>query len=473
MALISAALWLWGHPISYHVATFHRRMLTSRIVRELVGGFLLVLPFCVLLSHILQRWMVRHRTPRTTSSSEWLPVLVVALFGDLMVEALLQPSLACLSVSADEDDMSAAGTAIVLWKEVLRSWGVLCASPMPQQHEEYQEWSPFSFVLLLGIIRLLFMSAGTYVGQSFMPVALTGSIATGMGYNDERSITFLNSCCVILTHSHFHPCLLTSGKSSVAKLLLEPAETSDSEAIAESKTKQEIRQGTFKIIDLDRIGHEILLSPSKVKDEIDAGQRYSVVLSDSVYPMILKAFGDPKVDNKNILNDDGQIDRRKLGEIIFKDSHQRSVLNRITHPRIRRVMLRQILVGTYHGEENIICADVPLLFESGWLRWLFSLVIVVACERDLQLHRLCRRNPDLSKQQCRDRVASQIPVEKKVALADIVIWNNGNLEDLSKEVDRVRTETVDRLFGGYVSLFLYLVIFGGAFLVVASSKLFR
>lgn len=202
----------------------------------------------------------------------------------------------------------------------------------------------------------------------------------------------------------------------------------------------------------------------------DNGQKYAVLASDSVYPQILDAFGDATVDNKNILNDDGQIDRRKLGEIIFQDRSKRRILNRITHPRIIRVMLQQIVVGTYLGKESIVCADVPLLFESGTIQWLFGLTIVVACDPNLQFRRLRTRNPDLTDQQCRDRIASQIPIEQKVSLADIVIWNNGDLDDLMKEVERVRTESVVRL-KGHFSLFRYLTAIGGALLAAMISQL--
>ena len=196
-----------------------------------------------------------------------------------------------------------------------------------------------------------------------------------------------------------------------------------------------------------------------------------VVPRKSVYPKILKAFGDPFVNNKNILDDDGQIDRRKLGEIIFADRSKRRVLNRITHPQIIRVMLQQMVAGIYHGKESIVCADIPLLFESGLLRWLFGLTIVVACDPDLQFQRLRSRNPDLTDQQCRDRIASQIPIERKVALADIIIWNNGTLDDLSKEVERVRMEAVERMHCWNFTLLQCLAVIGGALLGAIHLKI--
>jgi dephospho-CoA kinase len=180
---------------------------------------------------------------------------------------------------------------------------------------------------------------------------------------------------------------------------------------------------------------------------------------------------DSAVDSKNILDDDGQIDRRKLGAIIFEDRNKRSALNRITHPRIVRVLIQQMLVRTYVGKGySVVCVDIPLLFESATMQWLFGLTIVVACDPDLQFQRLRTRNPDLTEQQCRDRIASQIPIERKVALADIVIWNNGDLNELAKEVERARMATSARLHG-YLSLVQYLVVIGGAQLLAMALQL--
>lgn len=241
---------------------------------------------------------------------------------------------------------------------------------------------------------------------------------------------------------------------------------------AYSDKRTRTRRGTFRIVDTDRIGHDILLSPRRLTNNRGGDEGpYSVAPGESVFPDILKLFGDAAVDNKNILTDEGQIDRRKLGEIIFQDNGKRRLLNRITHPRIIRVMLKQIASGTYFGKESVVCADVPLLFESGLLRWLFALTIVVACDSDLQFERLRNRNLDLSSQQCRDRIASQMPIREKVTLADIVIWNNRNLDDLSEEVERVRTEIVDRLHDGPISLLNFVVIFGAALLGAMALEL--
>jgi hypothetical protein len=76
------------------------------------------------------------------------------------------------------------------------------------------------------------------------------------------------------------------------------------------------------------------------------------------------------------------------------------------------------------GPVKILCADVPLLFESGSCG-LFGITIMVACHPEQRLERLRKRNPDLTEQQCRDRIQSQRSIEAKVAMADVVIGIRG------------------------------------------------
>jgi dephospho-CoA kinase len=133
-------------------------------------------------------------------------------------------------------------------------------------------------------------------------------------------------------------------------------------------------------------------------------------------------------------------------------------------------MLQQLMVGSLFSRGFIVCADVPLLFESGSMRWLFGLIIVVACDPDLQYRRLCQRNPDLTEKQCRERIASQIPIHRKAAMADIVIWNDGTLDALSAQVSRVKLDLQNRL-GGRDLMYQYLSTAGGALLFLSAFPL--
>jgi hypothetical protein len=171
MVLFSALSRLLGQPISRHhlAPQFGRRILATRwtIANELLWGFILVLPVCVILSQCTKRFVIS-RKPYFFSWKAW-SALVFTVVGDLLLEVWLL-ALACLPLSPDDIDDTSQ------WKFFFRRWGFQCAPPLTQQEEILL--GPGSSVLLLGI-RLLFMSVGAYIGQSFVPVALTGSIATG------------------------------------------------------------------------------------------------------------------------------------------------------------------------------------------------------------------------------------------------------------------------------------------------------
>nr|CDS21172.1 dephospho-CoA kinase putative [Echinococcus granulosus] len=146
---------------------------------------------------------------------------------------------------------------------------------------------------------------------------------------------------------------------------------------------------------------------------------------------ILKAFGP------SVFNDDGtHVERDKLGEIVFADPEKRKVLNRIVHPIVFRRIVVQILRNFLSGQA-IVILDIPLLFESRTMLWFVSDVIVVSCSPEVQLSRLLKRNPDLSRDAALSRIASQMPLADKVARATIVVDNeaDGNFAGLAEQVD--------------------------------------
>jgi dephospho-CoA kinase len=201
--------------------------------------------------------------------------------------------------------------------------------------------------------------------------------------------------------------------------------------------------------------------------------RYVVSAADSVYDKIVDAFGDESVKCRNILTSENLIDRDKLGALVFGNRDLRRRLNAITHPRIFVTMMRQLVYGSYFSPQDIVCADIPLFFETmSGLRRMFGLVVVVACTREAQFQRLRKRNPELTAGQCWERINSQLPIDSKAELADIVIWNNGSVEELEQEVERVRKEIVGRLYGIGMSLLQMLLLVGGSLSLAVSSKLF-
>lgn len=251
--------------------------------------------------------------------------------------------------------------------------------------------------------NLLFL-VGVIIGTAMQPVGLTGGISTG--------------------------------KSTVASLLQKQSKS--------SSDKQEDEE--FVIIDVDGIAHDILL-PNKLG-------------SDSVYYQLVAEFGKGilSTEEKGSTNSPA-IDRRKLGDIVFRDVQKRRKLNSITHPKIIKIMLKRILLeglnlkrysspfgkATKH-RRRVVCVDIPLLFEGGLpMRLLFGTIIVVACKPDLQLERLHKRNPDLTLEQCRQRIASQIPVEKKADKAHFVIRNDEDLTSLKYQVNVTMANVAEKV----------------------------
>jgi dephospho-CoA kinase len=318
-----------------------------------------------------------------------------------------------------------------------------------------------SYVLL---IRLIFMLVGVYLGQSMIFVTITGSIATGKSTVGNMLLHRNNE-----PQQQYQRNLLTR-KTTFGSVLRRYI---GSQVSCSSS-------GSVRIIDSDRIGHEILLPPHILSSSIQSSttpnnscilekptpavrgscstncaRDYTIDPKDSVYDTILQTFGAHNIlsdtestsYNKNCI----VIDRRKLGTIIFQDAQKRRRLNQITHPRIMRILIQQILYGVWCGREKIICVDIPLLFEAkSIMKYISGIIVVVACtDRNVQYQRLRQRNPDLSEQECRDRIASQLSMEYKMQRSDMIIFNEQNttFQDLQQQVNMIRHDISKRLYG--------------------------
>lgn len=148
---------------------------------------------------------------------------------------------------------------------------------------------------------------------------------------------------------------------------------------------------------------------------------------------IRATFGD------DVFLADGQLDRRRLGAIVFADPEKRRVLENITHPRIRAVMAEQIAEAGAGGTPVI--AEIPLLFESEASLAMVDVVIVVYVDRPMQLERLMARD-GLSVAEAEARIDAQLPLEDKVARADFVIDNRGDEASTRAQVVRIWQELV-------------------------------
>jgi dephospho-CoA kinase len=162
--------------------------------------------------------------------------------------------------------------------------------------------------------------------------------------------------------------------------------------------------------------------------DADVEARLAVEKGEPAYQKIVAEFGN------DILLTNEEIDRVKLGSIIFHNAEKRQLLNSIVHPEVRKRMNNQVEAAK-EREEQVIILDIPLLFESK-LTHMVEKTILVYVDRDIQLKRLMERN-DLSLEEAEARIKSQMPLSEKVALADDVINNNGSIAETKKQVIEV------------------------------------
>lgn len=144
---------------------------------------------------------------------------------------------------------------------------------------------------------------------------------------------------------------------------------------------------------------------------------------------IVEAFGD------DVLSEDGSLDRAALGSIVFDDADARSRLEGITHHRIGQRMLQKAAQAFSEGHDWVIY-DAALLVENG-LHEAFHALIVVALDRETQIERVMERD-GVPRADVIKRIEAQMPLEKKVAVADYVIDNGGSLEETKQQVIETR-----------------------------------
>ncbi|MEU3373621.1 dephospho-CoA kinase [Streptomyces sp. NPDC006660] len=148
---------------------------------------------------------------------------------------------------------------------------------------------------------------------------------------------------------------------------------------------------------------------------------------------VVEAFGPA------ILTEDGALDRPRLGAIVFSDPQKLAALNAIVHPLVGA---RSAALEAEAGPEAVVVHDVPLLTENG-LAPLYDLVVVVDAAPETQLDRLVRLR-GMTADEARARMAAQADRAQRLAIADLVIDNNGALEALEPQVREVWAELVKR-----------------------------
>jgi dephospho-CoA kinase len=149
--------------------------------------------------------------------------------------------------------------------------------------------------------------------------------------------------------------------------------------------------------------------------------------------------GEPALDEiqnqfgKNIIAADGRLRRDELARIVFVDEAARQKLEAILHPRIRKCWLAQ--VETWRRENcPLAIVVIPLLYETQ-AESQFDKVICIACSAANQQKRLLERG--WSAEQIRRRIAAQMPVDRKIARADFMVWADGGLDLHQQQLERI------------------------------------
>ena len=149
------------------------------------------------------------------------------------------------------------------------------------------------------------------------------------------------------------------------------------------------------------------------------------------YQAVVDEFGD------EIVGPDGEIDRERLGSIVFGDPARMEALTGIVWPLIADAVADRIAEEAARGT-SILVVEAAVLFEAGWEN-LFDEIWVVTARKEIAVERLISRG-GVTAESVRARVAAQIPDEERVRRADVVIDNGGDLTKLRKSVESVWRE---------------------------------
>ncbi|MGP4071318.1 dephospho-CoA kinase [Piscibacillus sp. B03] len=163
---------------------------------------------------------------------------------------------------------------------------------------------------------------------------------------------------------------------------------------------------------------------------VDADQiaRNVVEPGEPAYNKIVKHFGE------KVLYDNGTLNRKKLGEIVFGDEEERKTLNGFIHPEIRKEMIRQREEYVAAGESAVVL-DIPLLFENKLFDYVDK-VLVVYVDPDTQLERLMERD-ETGQEEALSRIQSQISITEKKDRADAIIDNTGSVEKSKEQLKEI------------------------------------
>ena len=175
-----------------------------------------------------------------------------------------------------------------------------------------------------------------------------------------------------------------------------------------------LKQLKIPVIDADEVARKVVEPNSQGAKEIK------------------KAFGS------DVFEEDGTLNRQKLGELVFSNAENRQKLDELLQPLIKIMILEEIEEYRQKGEKMIVL-DLPLLFEKQYEE-LCEEIIVVYVPKELQLERLMKRN-QYTKQEALSRIDSQLSIEEKRKRATVLLDNQGTIQQLYHQVEQWLVET--------------------------------
>ena len=161
--------------------------------------------------------------------------------------------------------------------------------------------------------------------------------------------------------------------------------------------------------------------------DADVLARQAVAPGTPGFDQVVERFGP------NVLAPGGGLDREALASIVFSDPAARRDLEGIVHPEVRRMFAEGC--EEYRDSDRVVVFSAPLLVETG-MHTAFDLLIVVSAPVAAQIERLMRGR-GMAERNVQARIAAQLPLEAKAEVADILVDNEGTLEDLERRVELV------------------------------------
>lgn len=173
-------------------------------------------------------------------------------------------------------------------------------------------------------------------------------------------------------------------------------------ASGKSTVESILQELGIKVLDADKVTHSLLAENKAIKNKVIA-----------------------LFDDLNILDENGNISRKKLGKIVFSNENKRKELEKILHPEIKQEFLRFF---EENKNQKIVVVSAALLFEAN-MQSMFDKIILVTADNTTRLNRLIERNC-ISLEEAQKIIDTQMSQEQKIALADYVVPNNTTIDDL-------------------------------------------